>query len=211
MPSAAEILESLATIAGSWQTLAVLWHIYFGLFAAAALLGWRPPSRLASALLIPPVASVGVLAWMHGNPFNGTLFGVLSVALIALHRSMSVRPIMLASPFLIVLGAFLFGFGWTYPHFLEEEPGLAYLYAAPLGLIPCPTLSVVVGIATLFRGLGSRAWSLVLSLVALFYGLFGSLYLGVTIDWILAGGGVTLFVLVMQQPLRTLTQVSSRR
>jgi len=199
MPSAEEILEGLGTIANAWQALAVLWHVYFGLFAAAALRGWRPPIRLVGALLIPPLASVSVLAWMQGNPFNGTLFGVLSVVLVGLLRGMSAKPVMPASPLFLVLGSLLFGFAWTYPHFLEGEPGSAYLFAAPLGLIPCPTLSMVVGIATIFRGLRSPAWSLVLAAAALFYGLFGALHLGVTIDWILAGGGVSLLILAIQQ------------
>lgn len=199
MPSAEEILEGLGTIASSWQALAVLWHVYFGLFAAAALLGWRPSSRLVGALLIPPVASVSVLAWMQGNPFNGTLFGMLSVVLVGLLRSMSAKPVKPASAFLVVFGSFLFGFGWTYPHFFEGEPGSVYLYAAPLGLIPCPTLSMAVGIATIFRGLRSPAWSLVLTAAAFFYGLFGALYLGVTIDWILVGGGVSLLIPAIQQ------------
>jgi hypothetical protein len=38
-------------------------------------------------------------------------------------------------------------------------------------------------------------WSLVLASAALFYGAFGALYLGVTIDWVLAGGGIGLLVL----------------
>lgn len=200
MPSAAEILESLAMIANACTTLAVLWHIYFGVFAAAVLFGWRPSNRLAGALLIPPLASVSVLAWTQGNPFNGAIFGMLSVTLFALLRSMNVTRVLPASPFFFILGALLFGFGWSYPHFFEGETGAAYLYAAPLGLIPCPTLSVSVGIATIFRGFGSRAWPLVLSSVALFYGLFGSLYLGVDVDWILVGGAVTLPILVMQLP-----------
>jgi hypothetical protein len=58
---------------------------------------------------------------------------------------------------------------------------------------------MVVGIATIFRGLRSPAWSLVLTAAALFYGLFGALHLGVTIDWILAGGGIGLLILAIQQ------------
>jgi hypothetical protein len=199
MPGTAEILRGLGEIADSWQALAVLWHIYFGLFGAAALVGWRPSSQFVAALLIPPLASVSILAWMQGNPFNGTLFGILSVALIVLVRSMSVAQVVLASPFFLVLGTLLFAFGWAYPHFFEEDPGLANFYAAPLGVIPCPTLSVAVGITLIFCGLGSRVWSLVLSLVALFYGFLGSLYLDVTIDWVLTGGAVILLVLVIQR------------
>ena len=98
MPNAAEILESLATISERWQALAVLWHIYFGLLAAAAIFGWRPPGRLAGTLLIPPIASVSVLAWMQGNPFNGALTGMLCVALVLLLRRTNIAHVMLASP-----------------------------------------------------------------------------------------------------------------
>jgi hypothetical protein len=199
MPSAAEILEGLATIANSWQKLAGFWHIYFGLFAVAASIGWRPPSRLAGALLIPPMVSVCVLALVEGNPFNGMLFGRLSIVLVVLLRGLSITPVERASRIWIVLGSLLFGFGWVYPHFLEGEWGLAYLYAAPLGLVPCPTLSMAAGIAIILSGFRSRVWSLVLTVTALFYGIFGSLYLGVTIDWVLTGGGVTLLILSMSQ------------
>jgi hypothetical protein len=39
-----------------------------------------------------------------------------------------------------------------------------------------------------------------MGLTPIFYGLFGSLNLGVTVDWILTGGGIILLILVMQQP-----------
>ena len=199
MPSAAEILEGLATIAISWRALAVLWHIYFGVLALAALIGWRPAKRLAGALLLPPLASVSILAWVHGSPFNGAVFGLLSVALLVVLRSLSVTPVARGSPFWMLLGSLLFGFGWAYPHFLEGESASVYLYAAPLGLVPCPTISMVVGISIIFCGLESRAWSIVLASAALFYGVFGSLYLGVTIDLLLTAGGVSLLMLLVRQ------------
>lgn len=31
--------------------------------------------------------------------------------------------------------------GWIYPHFLDG-PAVDYLHAAPVGLVPCPTLAV---------------------------------------------------------------------
>ena len=199
MPSAAEILQGLATIANSWHKLAAFWHIYFGLFVVAASFGWRPPNRLAGALLIPPMVSVSVLAWMEANPVNGTLFGVLSVVLVASIRRLSITPVERASRIWIVLGSLLFGFGWVYPHFLEGERSLTYLYAAPLGLVPCPTLSMATGIAIIFSGFRSRTLSLVLTSAAVSYGIFGSLYLGVTIDWVLTVGGIGLLVLSMSK------------
>jgi hypothetical protein len=57
----------------------------------------------------------------------------------------------------------------------------------------------VVGVTVIFRGLHSRVWSLVLATAALFYGAFGALHLGVTIDWMLTGGGIGLLVLSIRQ------------
>lgn len=198
MPTASEILEGLATIAESWKALAVLWHVYCALLLGFALFGRRAQNRLVAALLIPLLASVSVLAWISGNPFNGAVLGVLSITLVALLRNMSRRPVEAARPPWLLLGLALFVFGWAYPHFLERHPAAIYLYAAPLGLIPCPTLSMVVGVTSLFSGLHSRPWSLVLSSAALFYGVFGALRLGVTIDWVLAAGGIGLLVLAIR-------------
>jgi hypothetical protein len=195
MPSAAEILEGLAKIADSSRALAVLWHIYVGLLIVFVLFGFRPQNRLVGALLLPLLASVSVLAWINGNPFNGAAFGALSIALAALLWRLSDKPVERAHPSWLLLGLSLISFGWAYPHFLEDDPAATYLYAAPLGLIPCPSLSLAVGVAIIFNGLHSQLWSLVLASAALFYGAFGALYLGVTIDWVLAGGGVGLLVL----------------
>jgi hypothetical protein len=140
-----------------------------------------------------------VLAWINGNPFNGAAFGALSITLVALLWSLSNRPAARSHPAWLLLGLLLVSFGWVYPHFLAEDPASTYLYAAPLGLIPCPSLSLAVGVTIIFSGLHSRAWSLVLSSAALFYGVFGALYLGVTIDWVLAGGGIGLLALSIHQ------------
>ena len=198
MPNGAEILDGLTRIAESWRTLAVLWHIYSALLVLFAF-GLRPQNRLVGALLIPPLASVSVLAWLDGNPFNGAAFAALSVVLVALLSNVNGRPVGRTHSFWFLLGLSLVSFGWAYPHFLEGSPASAYLYAAPLGLIPCPSLSLVVGVTIIFCGLNARAWSLSLALAALFYGVFGALYLGVTIDWVLVGGGTGLLVLSIQQ------------
>ena len=39
---------------------------------------------------------------------------------------------------------------------------MAYAYASPFGLLPCPTLSVVIGLTLIFGGLQSTAWSVLL-------------------------------------------------
>lgn len=65
-----------------------------------------------------------------------------------------------------------------------------------MGLIPCPTLAMVIGLAMIGGGLGSRAWSYTLAGFGLFYGVFGVARLGVVLDLPLIAGAVALAVAV---------------
>lgn len=188
MPTTDEILDGLQTIANNWQFLAILWHIYFGALIVALVLGVRPGLRTAGLALSPPLVSVSILAWLTGNPFNGLLFALSSAGLVVLSLRLAPRPVWIAHRAPALAGLFLVMFGWFYPHFLPTSSMIPYLYAAPTGLIPCPTLSIVIGAGLVLDGLGSRTWGLLAGVVGLFYGLFGAVRLGVTIDWILVAG-----------------------
>jgi hypothetical protein len=202
MPTPEQILASLTTIANQWQMLAVTWHVFFAIFAITLVLGLYPSNRLAGILLGLPLISVCVLAWLYGNPFNGTLFALAAVALIVIAARLPAGKVQLARPWLLAAGILLFVFGWVYPHFLDTTSFVPYLYAAPAGLVPCPTLSMVIGLALVLDGLGSRTWSLVLGALGIFYGLFGAMRLGVTIDYVLLAGAL-LLVLVALLPHTT--------
>jgi len=91
------------------------------------------------------------------------------------------------------IGLAMIAFAWIYPHFLEGTV-VRYLYAAPVGLIPCPTLALAIGFALLGGGLGARAWNVTLASVGLFYGLFGVLRLGVLPDVAHIVGATALFL-----------------
>jgi hypothetical protein len=197
MLTAREILEGLTRIANQWQTLAVVWHILLAVFLAALVWGWRPSRPLAGGLIAVLMASVSILAWVAGNPFNGSVFGLLSLALIVLTLRMPRTTVSLSPPWAVFTGTLLVAFGWIYPHFLQTGSWATYLYAAPFGLVPCPTLSVALGLTLIFNGLGSRAWPLVMAAAGLLYGLFGAFQLGVLIDFVLIGGAITMVI----QPL----------
>jgi hypothetical protein len=194
MPSSRQILEGLTAIANDWQALAIVWHTLLGALLLALVLGWRPSKRLAGVLLAVPLASVSVLAWISGNPFNGILFAAASLALTALALRLPGEPVQFGPTVLVVTGVLLFAFGWVYPHFLKTDAWVRYLYAAPTGLVPCPTLSVVVGLALIVNGLESRAWALVVSATGVLYGVIGAFRLGVTIDLVLLVGAIALAV-----------------
>ncbi len=191
MPSSEQILHELGTITNEWRSLAIAWHVLFGVGLTAFSLGWRPGKRLAGMLLTIPLASVSALAWVTENPFTGTIFAVVAVSLAGLALRLR-GPVTIAAPWLVISGGAMAAFGWAYPHFLEADYWTGYLYAAPMGLIPCPTLSALVGVALVVGGLGSRSWSLILSATGVLYGLIGWLRLGVTIDAVLLVGAITL-------------------
>lgn len=194
MPTSEEILAGLGLITNDWRLLAVAWHGFFAAVVVVLIAGVRPARRIVGALLVLPLISVSVLAWVHGNPFNGSVFALGGLALLVLAVGLGRDAVEVSRWPLAVPGSVMAGFGWIYPHFLDDATTVEFLYSAPTGLIPCPTLSIVVGFTLVLGGMGSRAWCLVLAVMGLFYGVFGSIGLGVTIDWVLAmGASVTAY------------------
>jgi hypothetical protein len=197
MPSSVEILAGLSHIANAWSSVAVAWHIGVAGLLIALIAGWRPTRQQLSMALALPLVSVSVFAWMARNPFNGTVFAVAAATLLTISARMSDTRMRRSSNPVTILGLAMIGFGWVYPHFLEGGSVVRYLYAAPTGLIPCPTLSVVVGFALFADGLDSRASLAVLAALGLFYGLFGALWLGVYLDAGLIIGALALAMLAL--------------
>lgn len=197
MPAAGDILQDLGEIANAWTLLALLWHVYFAGLIGTIALGCRPSRRVIGALLIVPLVSVSVLAWRAGNPFNGTVFALAGAVLVLVVVRWPSTPVELRSKIWFSAGSAFVVFGWVYPHFLETGSLLPYLYAAPVGLIPCPTLSILSGLTLMLGGFNSTAWTSVLGIASLFYGIFGSVHLGVTIDWVLSLGALCLFALLV--------------
>ena len=182
MPSAAEILRGVHAIANDAWMVAVSWHVIVGVALVALTVGaWRPKRRDAALALAVPLASVSIAAMWYGNPFNGAMFAVLAVVVVALGLRLTDDRVKPGPRWAIAAGIVSIAFGWVYPHFLDA-PAYYYLFAGPVGLAPCPTLAVVVGLALLGGGLGSRAIALTLGVATFAYGLFGALYLGVLLD-----------------------------
>jgi hypothetical protein len=169
-----------------------------GVLAAGLAFGVRPAKRVGGILLSLPLLSVSILAWITANPFNGALFALAAVALIVIAFRLPNERVQIAPVWAVCAGVIMFAFGWVYPHFLETWPVAAYLYAAPTGLVPCPTLSIVIGLALIVGAFDSRTWASVLGAMGVFYGIFGALRLNVTIDYILLLGALlTLLVVFM--------------
>jgi hypothetical protein len=75
---------------------------------------------------------------------------------------------------------------------VRTDSWTTYIYASPFGILPCPTLSVVIGITLLFPDLRSRSWTTSLAVASLLYGAIGVFRLGVVLDWGLLLASATL-------------------
>lgn len=185
------ILESAATIANQWRALAALWHLAV---AALILAAWRRrvDARITAALLSLLPFSVAAMAAWSGNPFNTTVFVALGLVMLALAGTTIPADVTVATGWDAAAGVTLCAFGWIYPHFLDG-PAWQYAYAAPLGLLPCPTLAFLLGVSLLRRNFDSKIWAILIGSVGLLYGVIGVFVLDVRIDWFLIAGAVALF------------------
>jgi len=194
MPKTEEILNGLQAIVDNQSIIAIIWHIAFYFFIICLFINWRPSNKIMSILICLPLISVAVLAWSYGNPFNGTLFSILAMVIfIFALRTTGLQVSFSTWPF-ILIGIIMIVFGFVYPHFIKANSLFEYLYASPVGLIPCPTLSILIGIVLLFNPLGSPVITLSFVVFGLFYGLFGVFKLGVTLDLFLLFGSISLLV-----------------
>jgi hypothetical protein len=205
MPSRAALLAQISRIANEAFALAVLWHLVLGIGIVAFALGHRPTRRGTALLISAMLVSVGATAFAFGNPFNGTVFTALAIALAIL--APRVGHASRGASWTVAIGLAMMTFGWVYPHFLERGP-LAFLYGAPLGLLPCPTLSMAIGIALFTGGLGGRAWMRTLATVGVVYGLIGLFQLHVAIDAVLLAGATALLVATLGSTARSHTSTA---
>lgn len=194
MPSAPDILAGLHALANQYYPVAILWHAVFFLALAALTGKWRPGMRAAAIFLSLPLLSVASLAYMTGNPFNGAFFGLMTVMVFAFGMRLSSTPVSFSDRIGMIAGIIMLAYGLVYPHFLRADNLLTYVFASPAGLIPCPTIAVVIGFLFLLRGLESRGILMTVAAFGVFYGLIGVLWLGVWLDVGLIIGAVALFV-----------------
>lgn len=193
MLKAEDIINGLQAIVNEYSTIAIIWHVIFYALIIALIAKWQPSNRLLGILLCIPLLSVAVLAWITGNPFNGIMFSILSILVIIFGLKTSTQPISMSQLVFVIIGILMVAFGLVYPHFIDKSI-IKHLYASPVGLIPCPTLCILIGFVLIFNGFGSQAIKLIFIIFGLFYGIFGVLKLAVYVDMFLIIGTITLLI-----------------
>ena len=204
MPKTLDILNTLWSIVTNYSAFASMGHAAIYLLLAFVITVWHPSNKILILLLNLPILSVAIFAWLSGNPFNGTFFSILTILAFIFGLRASANPISFSNlPFLIA-GIIMVVFGLVYPHFINADSFIKYLYASPVGLIPCPTLSLIIRFALIFNGFGSQSITISLTAFGLFYGIFGVLKLAVHIDLFLLFGTLTLlikYILTLRNPV----------
>jgi len=194
MPNTQEIINGLYAIANDFTGFAIAWHVIFYLLIAALLIRWKPANKLLVILICLPLVSVSAFAWFAGNPFNGVLFLIMAILVFIFGLRTSSEPVNLSQLPFMLAGVIMITFGLLYPHFTETDSVFGYLYASPGGLIPCPTLSIIIGFVLLYNAFGSKPIMLIFIIFGLFYAVFGVLKLGVYLDLFLLFGTVALLI-----------------
>ena len=193
MPTKEEISAGLTELANQYSNIAIAWHVIILMIIAALFVGWKPGNSLMILLLGSLLMSVSVFASLQGNFFNAAVFAFLVIMSIYATLRSGNGNITGDRSWLDIGGLILIIFGLFYPEFLTSGSLIEYAYASPTGLIPCPTLSVLTGFALVYKGFRSQTLSMTIGISGMFYGLFGVIYLGMNIDWVLvAGAGLLL-------------------
>jgi hypothetical protein len=200
MPPSGVIIDGLTAIANENLPLAYAWHVFFGTLIVALIAGWRPAQRIAALLVVLPLASVSLVSVRGGNPFNAAVFGLVFITLVAISLTLPRARIQIARRWIAAGGAVFVVFGWMYPHFVRADSWLTFTYAAPLGLVPCPTLAAVLGLSAILQLYRLRLWNATVAITGVVYGMIGVFRLGVGLDYGLLAAVV--FVLFLPRTSR---------
>ncbi len=200
MPSADDILRDLTRTAHEGETVALAWHVLVLIALILTASGARPSRRLAAALLALPAVSVSALAFTTRNMFNGIVFAALAATLPALAWRAAASPLRGPTRGLFWLGAVGVAYALVYPHFAQVSSPFAYALFAPVGVLPCPTLALMIGLTLLAGGFQLRGLPIALALAGVFYAVFGVVALGVVLDLGLLVFALGLLYLGLHQP-----------
>lgn len=88
-----DIINGLQSIVNDYSTVAILWHAVFYIMIAALIVKWEPSNKIFGLLISLPLLSVAILAWITGNPFNGTMFSTATILIFIFGLKADSQPI----------------------------------------------------------------------------------------------------------------------
>lgn len=191
------ILNYIGTVAGKYIFLNIALHI--ACYAAIILLllpKFRHKRVVWNSVTAGLFTSVAVIAILNGNPFNFGIFAIAAgFAVWELIKGRNVVETLFSPAYTLrmnIRNAVLLAvslFGLVYPHFVDAHPALMPLLS-PIGIIPCPTLTFVLGIANIIYPKVNRPLYTALAVLGAFYGVTGVFMVNVYIDIPLMAVGI---------------------
>lgn len=183
------ILNYIEMVAGKYPVISILLHILIiALIITLFIPGFKQKRLTFDGVLTVIFASVASVALINGNPFNGVVFIILVVFAVfelfqrrneitvpvftSVSRGAVIRNLLCMAAILV---------GILYPHFVNVSPALL-LFLSPIGIIPCPTLTVALGLLNLYYPKTNKGLYTVVTIAGMFYGLTGVFLLHVYTD-----------------------------
>ena len=180
--SSEQILAGLKITVETYSGLRVVHHILLPVVLLFFVFFKEKASRLVSLYILLAFLTVFLISLAPiRNVFYLIVFGFLTILAVFEFLNPKNDYSMKDTPKINVIIALVAGFlGFWYPHFVEGS--FKALYASPYGIIPCPTLLVILSFFLVFYPNSNRFFHWVLILVGLFFGFFGFFILKVRID-----------------------------
>ncbi|TYR79220.1 hypothetical protein FZC66_16530 [Priestia megaterium] len=160
-------------------------------------------STLMKATVFLLLTSVAVHAFVYGNPVHfGTFAVVAASAAFQLVKRKSIIE-WSKNPRNTMFSVTIMFLGFWYPKFVEVNALESLLYS-PLGVVPCATLLMTLGLLTACYPSVSKVQYGITTLAALFYGTVGVFVFKVYFD-------ISLLILVIYAAVNLLASVTKQR
>lgn len=156
-------------------------------------------SMLIKGTVLALLTSVAIHALVYGNPVH---FGTFAIVALAAAFQMVKRNSVLEwspNPADRIFSFIIIFLGFWYPKFVEVNAFESLLYS-PLGVVPCATLLVTLGLLTACYPSVSKVQYAITAAAALFYGLIGVFVFNVYFD-------ISLLILVFYAAFNLMTAV----
>lgn len=171
-----KIVEYLTTVSHALWWIGSIHHILILIVLALYVFlkkRGRTAHWLISAQIVLLCSTVSYAAFRNANLFNGVVFSSLAlfwISEIALGR---MAPIWeKVSKTRTILSIFVALWGYYYPHFIEI-PYLTGIWRSPTGLVPCPTLMLILAWCVFAVPEYNHVVYWIMISVGLFYGFVG--------------------------------------
>lgn len=189
--NAESILNYLSMVSNQNIYLNLIMHVitFLSIPSIFLLKNKRMQKAVFNGLVFILTLSVTVNAFINGNPFHLATFAILSI--IALRELIGRNQVVIsASNNVTIFVAFIFLFiGVWYPEFVHTTP-LAMLFISPMGIVPCPTLIVILSLFSLNSSGISKIQYIATIIIGAVYAVIGVFLFKVYLD---AALGILVF------------------